>query len=78
MVGEKESWNRKTDLPIIVEGAEKIAKTVDVKMLESLGLAEELLVISEKKVRAGVGKMRAEGTSQRRVHRLLSARIAHC
>jgi large subunit ribosomal protein L4e len=49
----------KVDLPLIVEGAEKIAKTVDVKkMLESFGLAEELSRISERKVRAGVGKMR--------------------
>jgi len=49
----------KTDLPIIVEGAEKLAKTADVKkMIEKFGLNDELSRVKERKVRAGIGKMR--------------------
>jgi large subunit ribosomal protein L4e len=49
----------KVQLPIIVEGAEKISKTAQVKkMIESFGLKDELLRAKEKKVRAGKGKMR--------------------
>jgi large subunit ribosomal protein L4e len=49
----------KMDLPIIVENAEKLSKTSQVKkMIEAIGLKDELERTKEKKVRAGVGKMR--------------------
>jgi large subunit ribosomal protein L4e len=49
----------KADLPIIVEGAEKLSKTLQVKkMIESFGLDDELSRVEERKVRAGIGKMR--------------------
>lgn len=49
----------KTELPIIVENAEKLSKTIQVKkMLETIGLKEELERVKGKKVRAGKGKMR--------------------
>lgn len=49
----------KVELPIIVEGAEKLSKTTQVKkMIEAFGLKDELVRAKEKKVRAGKGKMR--------------------
>ncbi|MDD4354027.1 MAG: 50S ribosomal protein L4 [Candidatus Nanoarchaeia archaeon] len=49
----------KVELPIIVEGAEKLSKTAEVKkMIESFGLKDELTRAKERKVRAGIGKMR--------------------
>jgi len=47
------------DLPLVVEGAEKLSKTSQVKkMLIHLGLKDELARTEERKVRSGVGKMR--------------------
>ncbi|MDD2678761.1 MAG: 50S ribosomal protein L4 [Candidatus Nanoarchaeia archaeon] len=47
------------ELPLIIEGAEKLKKTSEVKkMLESIGLKDELKRASQRKVRPGIGKMR--------------------
>ncbi len=50
----------KISLPIIIEDkAEKLKKTKDVeKMLEPLGLADDIKRTKNKKIRAGIGKMR--------------------
>ena len=46
-------------LPIIVDGIEKLSKTKDVlKMLDSVGVAIDVVRASEKRIRAGKGKRR--------------------
>ncbi len=59
LVGKRHKLGEIT-LPIIVdEKAEKIKKTKDVeKMLVALGLGDDIARAKEKKVRAGIGKMR--------------------
>ncbi|MBI5355772.1 MAG: 50S ribosomal protein L4 [Candidatus Aenigmarchaeota archaeon] len=47
------------EVPIIVDGIEKLQKTKDMlAFLEKIGLSEEVERTSEKKIRAGKGKMR--------------------
>lgn len=60
LVSKKHSLDKIKSIPFIIENSfEKLKKTADViKLIEKIGLTEELGRISQKKVRAGKGKMR--------------------
>ncbi|MBN1923939.1 MAG: 50S ribosomal protein L4 [Nanoarchaeota archaeon] len=59
LVIERNHSIENVSIPLVIEKAQDLKKTNDVKkLLEKIGLKEELERVSEKKIRAGKGKMR--------------------
>ena len=64
IVSEKHAYSG--ELPLVEDGLESVEKTQELKeVLEDLGLEEELERCSEKKVRAGKGKIRGRKYSRK-------------
>ncbi|VVB76544.1 50S ribosomal protein L4 [Candidatus Tiddalikarchaeum anstoanum] len=67
LVSERGHKFEAANFPLIIDGAEKISKTKEVKqLLEKIGLGKDLERSSKKTLRSGVGKMRGRKYSTRK------------